>query len=140
MEVKGLQDQEELTAGYRVMRQLRDHLTLEQFLGLYEAMQDKGYRLFGLVDGGEIVAVAGVFVTTNLIDGRHVWVDDLVTDDRLRSRGYGRALLSFVHEYARQQGCSLVGLASGVQRVDAHRFYEQKMGYVRSSYDYKKGV
>ena len=140
MEVRELKDQEELTAGYRVMRQLRDHLSLGQFLALYEAMQDKGYRLFGLVDGGEIVAVAGVFVTTNLIDGRHVWVDDLVTDERLRSRGYGQALLSFVHEYARQQGCSLVGLASGVQREDAHRFYEQKIGYVRTAYDYKKSV
>jgi len=54
---------------------------------------------------------------------RILYVDDLSTDERERSRGYGRALIEWLKEEARENGCRELQLDSGVQRERAHRFY-----------------
>ena len=70
--------------------------------------------------------------------GRFVWVCDLVTDKNKRSNGYGERLLSYVHKWAKENSYENVALSSGLQRADAHRFYEEKMGYDKVSYVFKK--
>jgi GNAT superfamily N-acetyltransferase len=125
---------------FPVMHELRPHLDETTFMDRVGAMTSAGYRLLALRDGGRIVAVAGIEVTIDLHLGRHVWVDDLVTRADVRSRGYGAALLAHVEELARREGCDTVALNSGVQRHDAHRFYETRMGYRRTAYTFAKRV
>jgi GNAT superfamily N-acetyltransferase len=120
------------------MRELRSHLDEATFLDLVERMRPDGYRLFARVDAGEVVAVAGIAVTTNLYDLRHVWVYDLVTRADRRSEGHGQALLEWIEEFARREGCERIALSSGVQRIEAHRFYEGRMGYDRTSHVFRK--
>ena len=123
------------------MRELRGHLTEDRWLELMEVMAPDGYRLLGLEDDdGTIQALAGIRVSTNLYYGRHVLVDELVTAPDARSLGHGRALLSHVEELAAAQGCEMVALTSGLQRGDAHRFYETHMGYDKKSYGFIKLV
>ena len=55
--------------------------------------------------------------------GRHVYVDDLVTDAASRSRGYGKAILDWLKAEATRLGCARLQLDSGTQRQDAHAFY-----------------
>ncbi|GAB3047263.1 hypothetical protein GCM10027286_07410 [Virgibacillus ainsalahensis] len=62
------------------------------------------YRLFGLYDQEEIVAVTGFKPMITLYYGRFVWVCDLITDKNKRSNGYGERLLSYVHEWAKDNG------------------------------------
>lgn len=130
-------------AAFPVMSQLRPALDEEGYLERLRDAARERYRLFALVEGdgqveaGNILALAGVVVRTNLIDGRHAWVDDLVTVADRRSEGHGERLLSWVFEWAGGEGCELVGLASGVQRGDAHRFYEDRIGMERTAYLYK---
>jgi GNAT superfamily N-acetyltransferase len=54
---------------------------------------------------------------------RKLTVDDLVTTADGRSNGVGRALLRDLERRAREAGCTLLDLDSGVHRHDAHRFY-----------------
>jgi len=133
-EIRELQTVDEWKMAFPVMKQLRTHLTLEEFVALVTEMQPQGYRMFALFDEGEVVAVTGVAQQLNLYYGKNMYVYDLVTDEGGRSKGYGEALLSYIHELARELGCGKVALTSGLQRVDAHRFYEEKMGYERKSY------
>jgi GNAT superfamily N-acetyltransferase len=51
-----------------------------------------------------------------------------VTEPSERSKGYGKKLLSFVQQWSEENGYKIVSLSSGLQRIDAHRFYEEKMG------------
>lgn len=53
-------------------------------------------------------------------------MEELVTAEVDRSRGYGQALLAWIADHARTQGCQQVRLVSGVKRADAHRFYERE--------------
>ncbi|ODG89877.1 MULTISPECIES: GNAT family N-acetyltransferase [Bacillaceae] len=138
--IKLYESKEELRKGFEVLKQLRTHLNEESFFNLYEEMQKQGYQLFGLEDRGLTVAVAGVSILTNFYNGRHVFVYDLVTDESKRSNGYGKKLLDFISDFGRRNGCQLVTLQSGVQRINAHRFYEHKMEYEKLSYSFSKVI
>ena len=137
-EIRELMTIDEWKMAFPVMKQLRTHLGIEEFVEIATQMKPQGYRLFALVDEGKVVAVTGVAQQLNLYYGKNMYVYDLVTDEAGRSKGYGEALLSYIHELARELGCGKVALTSGLQRVDAHRFYEEKMGYERKSYAFVK--
>ncbi|GLY12624.1 MULTISPECIES: GNAT family N-acetyltransferase [Bacillaceae] len=139
--ISELQSQKEILEAFPVMNQLRTHLDEKAYLDLViEAKEKDMYRLFALYDQGEIVAVTGFKPMITLYYGRFVWVCDLVTDNNKRSNGYGDKLLSYVHEWAKENGYQSVALSSGLQRTDAHRFYEEKMGYDKVSYVFKKNL
>lgn len=140
MKVVELQGPEDFRRAWPVMRELRGHLSEQRWLELMDAMAPDGYRLLALQDDDAIHALAGMRVATNLYYGKHVWVYDLVTTESGRSRGYGRALLGHVEDLAAAEGCELVALSSGLQRADAHRFYEERMSYDRVSYCFTKRV
>ncbi len=137
--IKELQSQKEILEAFPVMNQLRTHLDEKTYLDLViEAKEKDMYQLFALYDLGEIVAVTGFKPMITLYYGRCVWVCDLVTDNNKRSNGYGDILLSYVYEWAKENGYQSVALSSGLQRTEAHRFYEEKMGYDKVSYVFKK--
>ena len=70
-----------------------------------------------------MVSVAGFRLMTVLWSGRTLYVDDLVTDEAARSKGYGEAILKWLMERARAAGCAAFSLDSGTQRGEAHAFY-----------------
>lgn len=113
----------EIADCYDVMAELRPHIPREQFLPLVRSMQADGFRLACIRDGGRVVAVAGYRFGTSLFAGRHLYVDDLVTADSARSKGYGRELLTWLRALAVENDCDVLHLDSGVQRKRAHAFY-----------------
>jgi GNAT superfamily N-acetyltransferase len=112
---------------YPVMRELRPHLEVAQFVSQVERQKrEQGYRLVFLAQGGGVRAVAGYRVLECLAWGRFLYVDDLVTCSGDRGRGHGSALFDWLVAKARRQGCAQFHLDSGVQRFGAHRFYLHK--------------
>lgn len=137
--IKELTNEKEWKEAFLVMKQLRTHLDEASFLQLVqEAAQKEGYKIAALYEKETIVAVTGFMPMITLYNGRFIWVCDLVTDADNRSKGYGEALLNFVHDWAKKNGYGVVSLSSGLQRVDAHRFYEHKMEYDKTSYVFLK--
>jgi GNAT superfamily N-acetyltransferase len=116
-------DDEEIRGCYPVMAELRPHVGADEFVPrVRRQMEVAGYRLAYLKDG-EVKAVAGFRVSECLAWGKFVYVDDLVSKDGERSKGYGGELFDWLVAYAREQGCDQFHLDSGVQRFAAHRFY-----------------
>lgn len=124
---------------FPVMKQLRPHLDENKYLELVEeATEKEGYQLAALFEDNQVQAVIGYQPQVNLYNGRHVFVCDLVTDAENRSKGHGAALLAYVEVWGKENGYELISLSSGFQRVDAHRFYQEKMDYDKVSYVFLK--
>ncbi|MDX2213691.1 MAG: GNAT family N-acetyltransferase [Oculatellaceae cyanobacterium bins.114] len=138
MKIEELQTQEEWQEAFHVMRELRSDLDKQAYLCLLTRMVKEGYRLFALRDSGIIVSLAGIAILTNFSYGRYVWVYDLVTASSARSKGYGSRLLEFIEEVARRENCEVIALSSGLERTDAHRFYQAQMNFDKTSYVFKK--
>lgn len=123
--------EEEIARCYAVVLQLRPHLEGEAaFVEQVRRQQGEGYHLAFVEDDGQVTAVAGFRLLEMLSRGRFMYVDDLVTDAGRRSQGHGDALFDWLQVYAREHGCRLLDLDSGVQRFDAHRFYFRKRMHI----------
>jgi GNAT superfamily N-acetyltransferase len=106
-----------------VLAELRPHLTPQSLAAVYAEGHAQGLRFSAAYDEGRCVGVAGWRVVSSTSAIRTLYVDDLVTTAAQRSKGVGLALLSDLSERAEAQGCRVLALDSGTQRVDAHRFY-----------------
>ncbi|WP_420825696.1 GNAT family N-acetyltransferase [Thalassobacillus pellis] len=139
--IKELKREEEVRQAFPVLKQLRGHLDEEAFVELvFEAKERDMYKLYALYKKDTIVAVTGFKPMITLYYGRFVWVCDLVTDEVWRSQGYGKKLLNFVEFWAIKNNFESVALSSGLQRTEAHSFYETKMDYDKASYVFKKNL
>jgi GNAT superfamily N-acetyltransferase len=66
-------------------------------------------------------------------------IASLIVDQAWRDRGVGKRLVEAIEKWARDQGCDVVEVTSGNQRVDAHRFYEG-MGYAEKRKRFVKTI
>ncbi len=104
--------------------QLRPHLAdADEFLERWGRQCKAGYRLVVLRDAGTPVALAGYRLQENLVHGTFLYVDDLVTDARCRSSGYGEQLIRYLQEQAHEAGCSKLVLDTPMSNALGHRFY-----------------
>ena len=123
-EIRPLDDAAAIRAAWPVVAQLRPHLDADALVAqLQRQMAESSFRAHVLHDAGVPRAYAGWRVHENLVYGRHLYVDDLVTDETVRSRGYGKAMLDWLKGEARRLGCARLQLDSGTFRKDAHAFY-----------------
>jgi len=116
----------DVLACYPVMAELRPQYSEQEFVEKVRRLTtEHGFQLAYLDDDG-IKAVAGIRMGDWLPTGKYLEIEDLVTAEAARSKGYGKALLHWVIDYAKQNGCEIVKLVSATHRVDAHRFYERE--------------
>ncbi len=129
--------EEDLRRTFPVMAQLRPHLNLSDYVAQGARQREHvGFRIAFLEEGGTVRAVAGFRIQEMLFCGKHLYVDDLVTDESARSKGHGRQLFSWLADLARREGCCELQLDSGVQRFSAHRFYFREGMHI-SSYHFR---
>jgi GNAT superfamily N-acetyltransferase len=139
--IKELKSETDWLEAYPLMKQLRTHLDRDQYLELVkDAAASDGYKMAALYDQEKIVALTGFMPMITLYNGRFIWVCDLVTDVNERSQGYGQGLLSYVEKWAKNHGYERISLSSGLQRIDAHRFYEGKIDYQKKSFVFLKDL
>ena len=94
-----------------------------------DIQRPQGYRLLGVFEEGKsnAVAVCGFREETNLVSGRHIHIDDLITLPNSRGRGYAALLIEAVHQIAQENHITQIEADSNVDmdRQGAHRLYFQ---------------
>ena len=138
-EIIKIKTKDEIQACFIVLAQLRPHIKAEEFVERVLAQYQRGYQLAAVLDDNSIMAVAGYHVSENLAWGKFLYVEDLITNQKNRSQGFGKQLLDWLHNEAKNNHCDQLHLDSGVQRKDAHRFYERE-GMTFASHHYVSQV
>ena len=136
--IQELTNREQWLDAFPIMNQLRTDLTEETYLELLQEMKKDGYSLYALYKDNQMVSLAGLSWRVNFYSKRHVFIYDLVTDAAYRSSGFGEKLLTYIHNWAKENGAAYVALESGIQRNNAHRFYEDKLEYAKWCYSFRK--
>jgi len=119
-----------------VHRQLRTGLPRD-YAATMKRVFKGGARMCVAVEGTVVAGVAVYRVYENTFQGRQLYVDDLVTDEKRRSTGVGRALLAYLENKARAADLDNLALDSGTQRQQAHKFYFRE-GMVVTSFHFGK--
>ena len=113
--------------------------TDEHVTETYEAMRDDDrYITFVAEADGMIVGLAAaVKVLAIGHPGGYVKMNGIGVLPEYRHQGIGKKLMEHVEHFALEQGAPYVGLASGINRVEAHAFYGNS-GYQKTSYWFRK--
>lgn len=127
MKILTAQTQSDLEKFYPLLTQLRPGLSFESFLDTYNnAQKNDQYELVGFLDGDHVAALIGYRVLYDFVRGRHLYIDDLITNENLRSAGLGATVLKFAEEKARELHC--VGglrLCAALENERGIKFYEK---------------
>ncbi len=133
------QNPKEIADCFAVLSQLRPHVMLEEFVLLIQDMAKEGYQLAYIEEEGVCVAVAGFRIYTNLFLGKNLYIDDLVTAEDKRSKGYGKTMIDWLIGSAREHECKAIHLDSGTNRHKAHKFYLNQ-GFDIVSYHFSQSL
>ena len=123
-DIRPVETEAEVRACFALMRQLRPHLaSADELVERWRLQQDEHYHLAALWQDGKPAALAGWRLQHNLVHGRFLYVDDLVTDETQRGSGHGAALIAWLKAKAAALGCARLTLDTPMNNYLGHRFY-----------------
>jgi len=111
-----------IAAAEEVHRQLRPHLP-KDYVGRLKEVFASGAEMAVVEKEGRVLGITVFRVIEKTFTGRELYCDDLVTDERQRSSGVGKAMIDYMVGIAKERGCDTFALDSGCQRTQAHKFY-----------------
>lgn len=126
LSIKNCVDPDDIMSTFPIMHQLRPKLKIENYFELIQSLKNTdGYHLVALFHDKACVAVTGYRIRRRLFsDGNpEIYVDDLVTDNAYRSKGYGKMLFDWLIKECKKSACQAITLDTGTQRLEAHQFY-----------------
>ncbi|QCM10684.1 GNAT family N-acetyltransferase [Agrobacterium tumefaciens] len=119
---------------YQALNPSDPQLTAQEARAAFTAMLGQpGLTVFLATEGGEPVATATLLVVPNLTRAARPYalIENVVTLESHRGRGYGRAVVRHAIEVAFAANCYKVMLLTGRQRPEIQAFYES-CGFVQN--------
>jgi GNAT superfamily N-acetyltransferase len=139
MEIKIATNEEDILKCWDVLLVLRPHLIKEDFIATIKEMMTEGYQLAYIEENGKAASAIGFRYQQYLYNGKHFYIDDLVSLPETRGKGYASMLLDYVADLAKEKGFKVVTLDSGYTRLDAHRLYLNN-GFVLAAHHFSKSL
>lgn len=99
----------------------------------YEILHDKNHHIVVAEEKGEIVSSCVCVIVPNLTHNQRPYalIENVVTHEAHRGKGYAGACLDFAKELAKRENCYKLMLMTGSKQESTLRFYE-KAGYNRT--------
>lgn len=105
-------------------QQLNPKMTLEQIQNLLNEMFTlPTYRCFGLFLNKKLVGISSGWITVRFYSGKQLEVDNVIIDNSLQSKGFGKQFFDFIENWAKENSCETIELNTYVQNSKSHKFY-----------------
>lgn len=95
-----------------------------------EILSDRNHHIIVCEEKEEIVSSCVCVIVPNLTHGQrhYALIENVITDERYRKKGYATACLDFAKEIAIREGCYKIMLMTGSKEESTLNFYK-KAGY-----------
>ncbi|HXH54867.1 MAG TPA: GNAT family N-acetyltransferase [Gammaproteobacteria bacterium] len=124
MDLKFLKTCDEVAQSFDAFFELRPHLlNKESFVAQIINQQKEGYKIIAAYKQQEVVGCVGFRILTTLAWRKILYIDDLITKEKFRNKGYSKLLLNHVIQIAREKCCEQIHLDTGYTRHLAHKVY-----------------
>ena len=117
------------------------NLNIKEALKRLEFFQNsENHETFVAESNDKIVGFIGIMkdVAYNC-DGYYAQIIALAVLEKAQGQGIGTTLLKQVEAWSLENRINNIGVNSGLQRLNTHKFYE-KNGYEKKSYSFSKGL
>jgi GNAT superfamily N-acetyltransferase len=129
--------QEQLDTIIPLLNVLNDQISHETLKQRLSEMISQGYQCIGAYDEDKLVGICGIWIMTKYYVGKHIEPDNVLVLPEYRGTGLGKALLAWVYEYGRSQGCIASELNCYLPNTAGQQFWEAE-GYTAIGYHYQK--
>ena len=120
MNIKELTSRAELSTIHPLIQQRNSDLELPEFEALLDDMLPMGYRCIAAYDDGDtLVGVSGFWVKSQFYCRKSMRIDNFIVDTSHRGKGYGKAMLDWLHAEGKKLGCKQVVLDSLTSNVQS---------------------
>ena len=121
MELKSADD---LYATYPLVRQLNRDLEEDAFKHIQDEMLQEGYACIGAFDKqNNLCGMIGYYISHRFYCGKSLRIDNIVVCRSMRNQGIGEALMHWIDDKAKQEGCCAMVLDAYVENKRSHDFY-----------------
>lgn len=121
-----------------LLSQLRSHIDLNTLCSRLEQMKKEGYQLWGYSKESNLIGLVSTRLYTDLVRGKHIYIDDLVVNSNYQSQGIGVILLNHVEEYAKNLSISSLRLSCAIENLRGKNFYLREQWIERTTTMIKK--
>lgn len=108
----------------RLIPQLNPASRVPNQAELQEVIDSKNTFLFAGTENDEILGTISL-VVYKIPTGNKAWIEDVIVDETMRGKGYGRKLMLHAIEFAKSNGISKINLTSNPTRIAANNMYQQ---------------
>ncbi len=123
MNIEQINTNQEILNCFQIMKQLVTSVEEKGFIKQIRRKEKKGYMLYALKMDGLVVSIIGIRIYEYFGCGKFLVIDDLVTNEEHRNKGYGKLLFQWALEYAKKIKCNEIQLDSSIDLFKAHKFY-----------------
>lgn len=105
----------------------------EELLTLWKRiMEDKDHHIIVGIEESKIVSSCVLVIVPNLTHNQQPYalVENVITDEEYRNKGYATLLLNYARELAKKDNCYKIMLMTGSKKDSTLNFYE-RAGYNR---------
>lgn len=115
--------QEIAEAFQRLIPQLNPLSKVPNREDLQQITENKNTFLFVGEENGIIIATISIAIY-RIPTGKKAWIEDVVVDENVRGKGYGKKLMQHAIDFAKSQGISKIYLTSNPTRIAANKMYQ----------------
>jgi GNAT superfamily N-acetyltransferase len=135
-----VEDESDLERCFPIIRELRPHLGLDEYKKIYRnAHVNDGYQTVAVEVQGQIIAAMGYRFISDFVRGKHLYIDDLICLESVRSRGLGAELLKYAEGIASKSDCKTLRLCTGIENERGVNFYDRN-GWTKRAFAYTKKI
>lgn len=102
-------------------------------------MQQSNYLCAGVYCKDELVGISGMWILNKYYVGKHIEPDNVIIYPEHRGKGAGEMLMRWMHDYAKEQGCTAMELNCYVSNHKGVAFWI-KQGYRILGYHFRKDL
>ncbi len=127
------------TLEINLLQQLRPRLeTSEKCKKAFDLAKKSDIKFLAIYDDNLLKGIISYRIMFNLYLEEHLVIDDLIIEENLRGKGIGTKLINFVIQLAEKKNIKTIKLDSGLQRNQAHNFYEN-LGWEKKCFTFERG-
>ncbi len=119
----GLLANEEMHGLFPIIEELNPGMQKQLFEDRLQEMQVNKFNCIAVWHNDTIIACCGFWILIKFYNGRHVEPDNVGVLTGYRNFGLGKKMMDFLHEHAKNLGCTYSELNAYVSNNKAHKFY-----------------
>jgi GNAT superfamily N-acetyltransferase len=135
--IKELKAEAEMIAQFNLIKQLNVGLKLADYKRMLKDMLKHNYRMIGVYDKTKCIGISGFWIATKIYSDKYVELDNVVIDEKHRSKGIGKLLCDWILNEAKKQGCKTAMLDAYVENSSGHSFYFRE-GFIARGFHFIK--